>query len=286
MRELWQVFPLSDRTLSPHACRSVPAAPASSARPPPASGPLQTSGHLCARPLPPEAVLWKERAASAERQEAVRSAGAKRGSCRSLTAPRSCRGDTSPPHPQPARSRGSGDRQSPGTQQQPRCPTHCRPLPAAGAGLPELLHIFLLSDGIAVSVVLPMHFYLQKFPGNRLKTKQSCRMMVLLLTLKWTNLRLKFLSPKPSVVWWEDTCSSDWLGTFITQRHVVVWLTIYFFMLQMSLLPSISATKEKDCGWGATFVSTAFVQNDVMTGHKRTEKEVSDVYLFLAWFLL
>lgn len=53
-------------------------------------------------------------------------------------------------------------------------------------------------------------------------------------------------------------------------------------MLQMSLRPSISATKEKDCGRGATFVSTIFVQNDVMTAHKRTEKEVSDVYLFLA----
>lgn len=91
--------------------------------------------------------------------------------------------------PQPG-LRGQAEPRGPAAAPLP-VPAHPRsyPPPAAGAGLPELLHVFLLSDGIAVSMVLSMRFYLQKFPGNRLKNKQSCRLMALLVTVKWTNLR-------------------------------------------------------------------------------------------------
>lgn len=66
----------------------------------------------------------------------------------------------------------------------------------------------------------------------------------------------------------------------INQRHV---LTEHLFFHVIDVFASHStATEENDYGCRVMVVSAAFVQNNVMTEHKRTEKEGNDAYLFLA----
>lgn len=54
---------------------------------------------------------------------------------------------------------------------------------------------------------------------------------------------------------------------------------------QLGLARNINHSENCSDWSGATFVSTAFVQSNMMTEHKRTEKEGSDAYLsWLAHF--
>lgn len=66
----------------------------------------------------------------------------------------------------------------------------------------------------------------------------------------------------------------------INQRHV---LTDHLFFHVIDVFAShTTATKKNDYGCRVMVVSAAFVQNNMMSEHKRIEKEGSDAYLFLA----
>lgn len=75
----------------------------------------------------------------------------------------------------------------------------------------------------------------------------------------------------------EDTTRTE------TSKNInqdMFWLTSYFFHVIDVFASYTTATKEND--YGVMAVSAAFVQNNMMTEHKRIEKEGSDAYLFLA----